>query len=364
MKKNTAIVFLCACASLAGLYYFSGIGTSFAKKTPAPAKVYFSYEISAAKIIALYEKLEFKSTGKLGIKVHFGEKGNKNFIPPKLLKPLVTRLKGVFVETNTLYGGSRSDTKSHIATAKEHGWGYAPIDIMDSTGEKEIPYKGIYFSKVLVGKNMEKYGSFLVISHFKGHGAVGFGGAIKNLAMGFASPSGKKAQHLGQFPRVRNSKCIKCGLCREKCPVNAIREDFSIDKKKCIGCGKCVSVCPYGAIDSASGDSEGMAFQEKLAEYAHAVTAGGNFTYINLLINISSGCDCSPSSPKPFMGDIGILASNDPVALDQASLDMVNKAADMPDAFKHQTGVSGTHCLEYSENIGLGTRKYDLVEVK
>lgn len=326
--------------------------------------VYYSKDINPAKLQAVYSKLGFAPSGKLAVKVHFGEEGNRNFIPPELLKQLVTGLKGTFVETNTLYGGSRGDTAKHLATAREHGWTYTQVDILDSEGETTIPYSGKYFDKVYVGKGMAKYDSFLVISHFKGHSMGGFGGAVKNLAMGFGSPAGKMAQHSGQIPTIVRGRCMKCGNCRRTCPVNAIDENFNIDRSKCIGCGKCKAYCPFNAIESASGPSKGPVFQEKIAEYAKGVTARGKFTYINLAMNISKACDCSATAPKPFIGDVGILASNDPVALDQASFDMVNRKAGIPDAFEHETGVSGLHTLEYAEAIGLGKRKYRLVEVK
>ncbi|MFH1619852.1 MAG: DUF362 domain-containing protein, partial [bacterium] len=366
IKKLLLPVSLSAGICLSGLVHAAGVKEQGGgeKTSPEPATVYFSTEISPARLKTVYEKLNFKPGGKLGVKVHFGEKGNKNFIPPELLKGLVTELKGTFVETNTLYGGSRSDTKKHAATAREHGWGYAPIDILDSGGEKAVPYNGRHFSRVIVGRNMENYGSFLVISHFKGHGSSGFGGAIKNVAMGFAAPSGKKAQHSRQFPWIDSGKCMRCGMCREECPVGAIREDFAIDKSKCIGCGKCAAGCPYGAMQSSQKSSRGDNFQEKLADYAKGITAAGSFIYINLLMNISSACDCSARAPKPFMGDVGIAASNDPVALDKASYDLVNKAASSDDVFRDKTGTSGLHCLEYAEKIGLGTRKYKLVEIK
>ncbi|HBA61300.1 MAG TPA: 4Fe-4S ferredoxin [Elusimicrobia bacterium] len=360
MKRTLSFITLSA-ALYCCLFYFASAEEK-APERPA-STVYYSKTISAATVKALYKKLGFKPSGKLGVKVHFGEKGNENYIPPALLKDLVKGLKGTFVETNTLYGGSRGDTKSHLATAKEHGWDYAPIDIMDADGEKTVPYKGKYFRQVHIGKNMDNYGSFLVISHFKGHAGAGFGGAIKNLAMGFGSPSGKKAQHSGLFPKVRSSKCVHCGLCYRECPVGAISAEIKVDEAKCTGCGKCVEICPFKAIEASPQSTGGVIFQEKIAEYAKGVTAGRRLTYINLAMNISAACDCRAGAPKPFVGDVGILASEDPVALDRASYDLVNKAAGVADAFKHETGISGERCMEYAEALGLGTRKYKLVEV-
>lgn len=361
MKKYLlpAALFLLACAGA-----FAAKTVAAKVKAEQEPVVYFSKEISPAKIQALYDKLNFKPEGKLGIKIHFGEEGNKNFIPPALVKDLVLKLKGTFVDTNTLYGGSRGKTKAHLETARSHGWTYAPVDILDADGEITLPYKGKYFEKVYIGKHMADYGSFLVISHFKGHGTSGIGGAIKNLAMGFGSPTGKKAQHSGMIPEIDHERCQECGTCRKVCPVGAIDENYNIDRKKCIGCGKCKTYCPYNAIDSASGPTKGPAFQEKLAEYAKGVTSRGKFTYINLAMNISRSCDCSSNAPKPFMDDVGVLASNDPVALDQASYDLVNQKTGLPDTFQKHSGISGLHALEYAETIGLGRRKYKLVEIK
>jgi len=165
-------------------------------------------------------------------------------------------------------------------------------------------------------------------------------------------------------PTNNPKKCTQCGLCRKECPVGAINPDFSIDRKKCIGCGKCVGLCPFNAIDSAVASTKGDNFDEKIAEYAKGVTQKGKFTYINLLINISRACDCISSAPAPFLPDIGILASNDPVALDAASYDLVTKAAGKPGAFEKEVGVSGRHTLEYAEKINLGTRKYRLMDIR
>lgn len=290
--------YILAAAVFAALFQaFRFAGAKEEAPAPPPPAVYFSKDISPATLKAAYKKLGFKPSGKLGVKTHFGEDGNENYIPPALLKALVKELKGAFVETNTLYGGSRGDTKSH-------------------------------------------------------------------LAMGFGSPSGKKAQHSGMFPRLRSSKCVRCGLCMRECPVGAINSDLTVDESKCTGCGKCGEICPFKAIEAAPHSTGGVVFQEKIAEYAKGVSAGRKMTYINLAMNISAACDCRAGAPKPFMGDVGILASNDPVALDQASFDLVNKAAGLDDAFKHEHGVSGEPCLAYAEKIGLGTRKYKLVEIK
>lgn len=361
MKRSLLIAALFAIA--AGSWAAADKAAAKAAAKGAP-EVYFSREISPAKLRALYDRLGFAPKAPLGVKVHFGEPGNPNIMKPALVKDLVLALKGTLVETNTIYGDNRSRTADHLRTAKKHGWGFAPLDILDSSGETPLPYKGKYFDRLPVGRNMSKYGSFLVVSHFKGHGMAGFGGALKNLSMGFASPLGKRMMHAGHIPKVRNSKCVRCGICRQVCPVDAISEDYVIDRRKCIGCGKCVASCPYGAIDSDLEVTGGLSFQEKMAEFAHGVAAASRFAYVNLAMDISSACDCVAGAPAPFMGDVGILASLDPVALDQASFDLVNKAAGIPDAFKHQTGVSGLRIIERSAELGLGSRKYKLVEIK
>lgn len=324
--------------------------------------VYFTRTVSPESLIEIYEKLEFKPGEKLGVKVHFGEKGNRNFIRPAIMKKLVTMLNGTFVETNTLYTSPRSKTESHIALAREHGWDYAPIHILGSSGETAIPSIGRYFKEILVGKDMDLFDSFLVISHFKGHKMNGIGGAIKNLAMGFAVPSGKKAQHQRQIPVIDEEKCVQCGLCVSTCPAKAISDSIEIDRDKCIGCGQCVAICPKSAIISSTASSKGAQFQEKLAEYAASIHMKYHMTYINFLTNISPACDCVANAPAAFCKDIGILASQDPVALDRACYDLVNKSCGKPDAFEFHSGVSGLPGLIHAEKLGAGTGNYKLIE--
>lgn len=334
------------------------------KKEIKPSEVYFSKEISAEAAKKLYEKLNFKPGKKLGVKVHFGEKGNKNFLRSHYVKELIQTLKGTLVETNTLYGDNRSNSENHEKLAKEHGWDFAPIHILDRDGEIAVPYNGTFFKEVYVGKDMDKYDSYLVISHFKGHKMNGIGGALKNLAMGFGSPKGKKAQHFKEIPVVSREECVKCGLCVNTCPVKAIDEKINIDDSKCIGCGKCVTICPVQAMKSSSSFDKTGGFQKKVAEYADAMQKKYHLTYINFLNNISPSCDCMAGAEDPFVGDIGILSSNDPVALDQACYDLVNHKCKSKDAFKDHTTISGLPGLIHAEKLGAGTRKYKLIEIK
>lgn len=326
------------------------------------ADVYFSKEISSESVMKLYEKLQFKPKGKLGVKVHFGEKGNKNYRRPHYIEALVKKLKGTFVETNTIYGDNRSNTENHVKLAKEHGWGYAPIHILDRDGETTFPYSGQFFDKIYVGKGMDEYASFLVVSHFKGHKMNGIGGALKNLAMGFGTKNGKKAQHYKQIPKVEKDVCISCGICVQQCPVKAIDKEINISDA-CIGCGKCVTVCPVGAMKASSSFDQSGGFQKKVAEYATAMHKRYHTTYINFLNNISASCDCMGNAENPFTEDIGILASHDPVALDQACYDLVNRKMKVNDAFKHHSSVSGTPGLDHAEKLGAGTIKYELIEL-
>ncbi len=302
--------------------------------------------------------------GKVGVKVHFGEDGNQNFIPATTIEPLVKKFNATLVETNVLYGGKRGHTDSHIQLAHDHGFTYAPIDILDSEGELELPFQGKHYHAVYCGSHINNYQTIIVVSHFKGHQASGFGGAIKNISMGMASYRGKLALHANTQPKYTPSKCTACGTCVKGCPVKAITiKPLSVDKSKCIACGKCIQVCPVHAFRIPWENVSSEVFLERLAEYAKAITNGRNVLYVNVLASISPDCDCFGKARSPFIHNIGILASTDIVALEQASLDMVNNAYGSKDAFLKEAGVAGDHQVENTEQLGMGTRSYRIVDV-
>lgn len=298
------------------------------------------------------------------IKVHFGEKGNKTFIPAKCYEEIINYLKEKvispsYIETNVLYRGSRTTTESHIETAISHGFTQIPIIIADGeigTDYNEIEINKKHFSKCKIGKEYEKYKQFIVMSHFKGHIVAGFGGAIKQLGMGFAARSGKLEQHTDIAPIIEAENCIACGICMNKCNYGAISvaDTAVIDENKCIGCAGCIAVCPKAAI---SNSWAGAHFFEKLSEYAYGASKDKDIIYITFVHNITQECDCMGCAMKPIAGNVGILAGKDPVALDTACLDLVQKSSG------EKLFENGRESLRYAEKIGLGTMQYQLIEI-
>ena len=298
------------------------------------------------------------------IKVHFGEKGNTTFIPAECYDETINYFKenGVspsYIETNVLYRGARTTSDSHIKTAKSHGFMQIPIVIADGemgTEYDEIEINKEYIDKCKIGKGYGNYKQFIVMSHFKGHIEAGFGGALKQLSMGFAARGGKLAQHSGISPIVNAEECVGCDLCVSKCDFDAInRTDTAvIDESKCIGCAGCIAVCPKGAIRNTWGGSN---FLEKLAEYAYGAAKDKEIIYITFAHNITKDCDCMGKPMKPIADNIGILAGKDPVALDTACLDLVQRNSGK------KLFEKGRKSLEHAEKIGLGTMQYQLVEI-
>lgn len=333
-------------------------------KSPESSTVYFSKDLTGDGVVRIYERAFKELNGKVAIKIHFGEKGNKNYLAPELIEKLTNKLNATLVETNVLYRGQRRFTEQHLKLAKEHGFDFAPIDILNSEGEKVIPAELKHFNSVSVGSHMDKYDNFLIISHFKGHVMAGFGGAIKNVAMGLASISGKMAIHASTLPVCRDARCIACGDCVKNCTEGAITlNPLVIDADKCIGCGKCIGVCAVGAIQVPWGSTSKHNFNEKLVDYASGITKNYPMVYINILANISQDCDCDGTAHDPFVDDIGILASTDIVAIERASLDLVNKAYNCEDAFAKVNGTSGDHQINYAFKIGLGNTNYKLIDI-
>ncbi|MFH2096759.1 MAG: DUF362 domain-containing protein [Bacteroidota bacterium] len=324
--------------------------------------VYFTKDISPEGVLRIYEKINSGVHGKVGVKVHFGEDGNDNYLKPGLVKDLVLLTNANLVETNVLYVSRRRYTESHIQLAKDHGFDFAPIDIMDSDTDLVIPAKTKHYKEIHVGSHIDNYDSFIIFSHFKGHGLSGFGGAIKNVSMGFASIAGKLAMHASTVPVTTDSKCNKCGACVRECPAGAIQLDpLRIDTAKCIGCGKCIGECSYGAINVPWRSTGQSIFLERLVEYARIITDGRNFVYINVLANISTGCDCARSQQLPFMDDIGILGSTDIVAIEKASHDLIDQTHKCEDTFREKNSVSGKNQIEYAHELGMGNIVYKLV---
>lgn len=328
------------------------------------------------------------------VKIHFGEVGSDAFIQPIFVRPIVDKIKEAggnpFVtDTNTLYAGMRHNAVDHLNTAAAHGFVPsvvgAPVLIADGLrGDNynlvEINQK--HFKEVKIAGDIERANSMIVMSHFKGHELAGFGGAIKNLAMGCATSLGKKDQHTTR-PFVIEKKCVSCGRCLEICPVEAITyvdNKAHIDQSVCIGCGDCLAVCQVKAV-ALDWTTEVSEFMERMTEYALGAVQNkkGKVGFINFLIRISPDCDCCAWSDAPIVQDIGILASDDPVALDQACLDLVNAQKPLPEtrltkgnAPDHEYGeffktihpnTFGSIQLDYGEKIGLGTKAYDLIKL-
>ncbi|MBW2568420.1 MAG: DUF362 domain-containing protein [Deltaproteobacteria bacterium] len=328
----------------------------------------------------------------VAVKLHFGELGNTAFIRPVFIKKIVESIKShgsipFLTDCNTLYAGTRSDAPNHHKTAISNGFAYsvvkAPVIIADGLrGQSEIAVtiNQKHFKKVYIGSEIIHADSLLSVAHFKGHELSGFGGTIKNLGMGCASRRGKLAQHSTVAPKVKRKKCKGCGDCIPHCPqqaISLIKEKAVIDPKKCIGCGECIIMCPNGAIQ-IQWNQDIPIFMENMVEYTMGVLQNkkDRALFLNFIIDVSPACDCIAHNDAPIVRDIGIVASKDPVAIDQASVDLVNIEHALPGSCLKTNIKSGEDKfrgiypeidwkiqLEYAEKTGLGNRDYELVAI-
>ncbi len=330
----------------------------------------------------------FDENNLVGLKVHFGEEGNTAYIRPLFIKRIARFIeekgaKPFLFDTTTLYRGARANAVDHIKTAIENGFAIDyPIIIADGllgNGKRNVEINKKQIKNASIAELVYSSDAIVSIAHFKCHLLSAFGGAIKNIAMGCSSKEGKLKMHSSVSPYVDKTKCNSCGICLRYCPVDAINigDIATIDRKKCISCGSCIAVCKDGAIE-IKWDIELKTFQERLAEYCYAVALlkKERIFYINFLLNITPDCDCFPKSDMPIVPDIGVLASDDPVAIDQASCDLVNNSigienSKLKEAFRKGEDkfrdlfpeVDWEYGLEYAESIGLGSRKYTLKEI-
>ena len=290
------------------------------------SKVYFINEVTTANLLRIYDALNINLKGNVAVKLHSGEDGNQNYLKPEFVRPLIEKVKGTVTECNTAYNGARNSTDKHKKLIEKHGWTkYFNVDILDSEGPDlvlDIPY-GKIIKKDFVGKNINNYDSMLVLSHFKGHPMGGYGGALKQLSIGVASSSGKAYIHsAGKM------------LDQNKLWDNLPPQDM---------------------------------FLEAMADAASAIhnRFKGNIIYINIMCNMSVDCDCCAVAEDPCMKDIGILASTDPIAIDQACIDLVYNSTDEG---KHHLierieSRNGIHTIEAASEIGFGNREYELIRI-
>jgi hypothetical protein len=328
----------------------------------------------------------------VAVKLHFGEKGNTAFIRPIFLRDIVRKIcacggRPFLTDANTLYRGERGDAVSHLKLALEHGFGFetigAPLIIADGlrgNSFQKIKIAGKHFKEVFIGAEIVQADVLVSVAHFKCHELTGFGGTLKNIGMGCAARQGKLKQHSNVSPKVKRKGCKACGRCLTWCPgeaISLVNEKAKINLEKCIGCAECIMICPEGAIQVNWNETIEI-FQHKLIEYAWGVIKGKEkkSIFLNFITNVSPACDCYGHSDRPIVPDIGILASLDPVAIDQAAADLVNNEQGLENSAlktNHARGkdkfkdiypkIDWELQLNYAVKLGLGKRDYELIKI-
>jgi uncharacterized Fe-S center protein len=325
----------------------------------------------------------------VAVKLHFGERGNLAFIRPQFVRQIVDRIRAAggkpfLTDAGTLYVGSRANAVDHVETALANGFAYATVDapVVIADGLKGHDYVTVpiglkHFKEARVASAAYQADALIAVTHFKGHEATGFGGVLKNIGMGLGTRAAKQAMHSDVLPKVDPEKCVACGRCTEWCPAGAITVDETarIDPEKCMGCGECTITCIEGAVE-ISWKGESSTLQEKIAEYVYAVLKNkqGKAGFISFVVDVSPNCDCCNYNDAPIVPDVGILASTDPVAIDQACVDLVNAQASLPNAAVNLPpgadkfrgiyhDIDWNYQLAYGEQIGLGSRSYRLIKL-
>ncbi len=367
----------------------------------APSKVYFTNfrttyrENLPQKLARLVKKagmlqgIDFANKY-TSIKIHFGEPGNLSYLRPNYSRVLVDLIRDaggkVFLtDCNTLYVGRRKNALDHLDAAYENG--YNPFatnchviiaDGLKGTDEVLVPIDGEYVKQAKIGRAIMDADIFISLNHFKGHEATGFGGALKNIGMGCGSRAGKMEMHSAGKPIISQDACIGCGACQRNCAHGALtiaKGKASIDHDKCVGCGRCIGVCPMDAVDAANDESNDI-LNCKIAEYALAVLKDRPHFHVSLVVDVSPNCDCHSENDVPIVPNVGMFASFDPVALDMACADAVNRqsvvSGSILEQMPHLTGdrFTDTHpetnwlsAIDHAEKLGIGTADYELIEI-
>jgi uncharacterized Fe-S center protein len=339
------------------------------------------------------EQIDFKNKY-VAIKIHFGEPGNLAFLRPNYAKVIVNIVKELggkpfLTDCNTLYVGRRKNALDHLDSAYENG--FSPFstgchviiaDGLKGTDEQLVPINLDYVKEAKIGRAVMDADIVISLNHFKGHEAAGFGGALKNIGMGCGSRAGKMEMHSSGKPRVLKNKCVSCKVCSKQCAHSAITYDeakkANINHDKCVGCGRCIGACNFDAIKSASDEAFDI-LNKKIAEYTYAVIKDKPNFHINLIMDVSPYCDCHSENDAPIVPDIGMMASFDPVALDLASIDMVNKAPAIDNSrlgeniqkrvkgkdnlYMNHPDTNWESCIEHGVKIGIGSDKYEIIEI-
>ena len=318
------------------------------------------------KKVAEKVKRKFDAGDSVAVKLHFGERKSDTHLKPEFVRPIYESLdteEKCLVDCTVLYKGDRSFADTHIQVAEDNGFGFGDIVIADGQEgdqESEIEIEGgEHFEKVKIGEKLEEYDSLLAISHMTGHGANGLGAALKNVGMGLGSKGGKLEMHSAFKLKVDRNSCTGCMTCIRNCPEDAIElvdGKAEIDHERCIGCGKCISVCPENAVRIPWGASSSRELQERIAEYTKGAVKGKKTFYVTVMMDMTRECDCINTRQEKCLEDIGILVSEDPVAIDQAAIDLIGEDA-------YGNGIDYEAQVRHAEKIGLGSREYQLREI-